>query len=160
MAGTNGKTALLNLNDLAEPGAEWELGTKVYRYVRWSSLGLLERKRIDNRHLRVQAIEEATTGADKEPTEAESAEYELAVREMVGLITVDITTDEIDAMEPEQRAKVVNYFLDLRTLRIGDSQQARIKAMVEAAKILGLLTTENSSSNSTDSGRKKTRASG
>lgn len=158
MTGTNGNAPILDLDDLLEDTAPtWKFGGEVHSYVRWSALGLLERKRIDNRHKRVLAIE-----AIEEPSEAEAAEYELGVREMLKMITVGIADDEVDAMEPEQRSEVVTNFLAYRLWRMSDLSEKRQAAARKWAETLmpDPPTSETSSPDSKSDSPRRTRKAG
>lgn len=120
---------ILNLDDLIEPGATWTFRGVDYEYVRWASLDMIARHRIDVKHRRVQALEELTE--EREPTDEESAEYEALICDLVLLSTPAITNDVVEDMVPEQRANIVTYFLALRLARSTESHELKINKVRE-----------------------------
>lgn len=156
MTGANGKhgTPILDLDDLIEPGAQWRYKGNWYQFVRWSSLGLLDRKRITNRQQKLYDIEDKP-----EPTEADEAEYELAVREIVKFSTIDLPYGVLDAMDSEQRREVAARFLALRLMRTSLLEANRNEA---GATFLttALSTTETSSPDSKSDSPKRARKTG
>ena len=150
MSAENGHKPILDLDDLIEEhGATWTYRGVTYEYVRWSLLGLIERRRITKRSDRINTLE-----ALDEPSEAEAAEYELIVRELIGLATEGIADDVIDTMTRDQQCEVVTRFLALRLLRTSDLADQRHQA-IGAWRTAGLPITATSSPASTPAGRKK-----
>ena len=142
-----GAVELLNIDDLLEERvATWTFKGVRYEYVRWSMLGLLERRRIVNRQKRIDELE-----ALEDPGEEDAESYRAAVRELVAIVTPTATPDVIDAMTEDQRAEVVTRFLALRLLRISDMSTERSAAI---AKWVGQPITVSSSPASTPAGRK------
>jgi len=146
----NGKkpAPILDIDTLAEEhGATWKYQGVTYDYVRWSLLGLVERRRITNRHNRIIELE-----ALDDPTEEDAEAYALAVRELIELATIGITSEIIDTMTPEQRSEVVTRFLALRLLRISDLTEKRTESV---ANWITSSTMATSSPALTPTGRKK-----
>ena len=143
----NAVVELLNIDDLLEERvATWTFQGVHYPYVRWSMLGLIERRRIINRQKRIDELE-----AIEEPSEEDAESYRAVIRELVAIITPTATPDVIDAMTDDQRAEVVTRFLALRLLRISDMSAERSAAI---AKWVGQPITASSSPVSTPGGRK------
>lgn len=156
MPETNGKHDLiLDLDQFVESHGRFTLKKKSYEYVWWDGLSILEQKRIIRDWNRIQAIE---TGEDIDLADMSIAEEHVELLRRCVVAISSMTIEEAGAMPPVHMGRCITGFFGWVGLVQKDA----------AMKIVGVLGStitmspigEKYSSDSTDDGPKKTRASG